>query len=98
MNSDLSLGDLKKQKKKKSFIKKSALKYNSIFFIVNFPMRPELVFFIACSLLKTQNWSIFGVNFCFEMLFFHRKYFNLKKKITLKVNKYPVFTPNFNPR
>ena len=28
-------------------------------FIVNFPMGPEVVFFLAFSLLGTQNWSIF---------------------------------------
>ena len=39
------------------------------FFIVKFPMRPELVFFIAFSLLGTQNWSIFCVKFDSEILF-----------------------------
>ena len=45
MKSDLSLGDLNKQKKQKSFIKKRALKYFSNFFVLKLPMRPELVFF-----------------------------------------------------
>ena len=40
MKSDLSLGDLKKQKKKKSFIKKELSK-RIRFFIVNCPMGPE---------------------------------------------------------
>ena len=45
MKSDLSLG--KTQQRIEKFYKKRALKQNSIFFIVNLPMRPELVFFIA---------------------------------------------------
>ena len=49
-------------------------------------MRPELVFFIAFSLLGTQNWSIFGVKFNFEILFFIENILILRK-ITLKVNK-----------
>ena len=45
-------------------------------------MRPELVFFIAFSLLGTQNWSIFGVKFNFEKYYFYRKYFNFEKNYT----------------
>ena len=56
MKSDLSLGDLKKQKKVENFYRKRALKE---FLIVNFPMKPEIVFLIAFSLLGTQIWFIF---------------------------------------
>ena len=70
MKSDLSLGDLKKQKKVEKFFKKRALKQISIFFIIwKLPIRPELDFFIAFSLSGTQNWFIFGKKFKFEVLF-----------------------------
>ena len=44
-------------------------------------MSSELVFFIAFSLLGTQNWTIFGVKFDFEILFF-KNCFNLEKNYT----------------
>ena len=44
MKSDWSLNDLENKKNMDSFLKKTALKLNSIFLIVNFPMRWELVF------------------------------------------------------
>ena len=44
MKSDLSLGDLKTNKNMKKILKKTALKKNSIFSIVNFPIRSELFF------------------------------------------------------
>ena len=43
MKSDLSLGDLKKQKNEKFYEK--ALKKFRIFLILKLPMSPELVFF-----------------------------------------------------
>ena len=58
MKSDLSLGDLKNQKKQKSFIKR-ALKQISNFLKLKLHMRPELAFFISFSLLGTRNWFIF---------------------------------------
>ena len=60
-------------------------------------MRPELVYFNAFSLLGTQKWFIYGKKFKFEILFFIENIL-IWRKITLKVNKYPVFTQNFNPR
>ena len=54
MKSDLSLGDLKKQKKAEKFYKKELLKIRN-FLILKLPMRPELVSFMALSLLDAQN-------------------------------------------
>ena len=59
MKSDLSLGDLKKQKKVEKFYKKKLSIRFQVFLVLKLPMRPELVFFIAFSLLETQNWFIF---------------------------------------
>ena len=68
MKSDLSLGE--KQQKIEKFYKKRALKQNSIFFIVNLPMRPELVFFLSPLFYKEHNiGSFFGVKFKVEILF-----------------------------
>ena len=55
MKRDLSLGDLKKQKKQKGFIKKELSNRFRNFLISKLPMRPELVSFMAFSLLETQN-------------------------------------------
>ena len=55
MKSYLSRGDLKKQKKVEKFYKKKLSKKFRFFFILKLPMRPELVFFIAFSLLGTRN-------------------------------------------
>ena len=55
MKSDWPLGDLE-QKDLKRFLKKELSIRIRIFLIVNFPMRPELVFFIAYCQLGTQNW------------------------------------------
>ena len=55
MKSDLSLGDLKKQKKVDKFYKKKLSSRVRIFLIMNLPVRPELVLFVAFILLETQN-------------------------------------------
>ena len=59
MKSDLSLGDLKKQKKVEKLNKKELSDRFQIFLILKLPMRPELVFFIVFSLLGTRNRFIF---------------------------------------
>ena len=45
MKSEKSLSDLKKQKNMQNFLKKSS-QIELDFFIINFPMRPELVFLL----------------------------------------------------
>ena len=59
MKSDLPLGDVKRQKNVQKFYKKELSNRFRIFLILKLPMGPELVFFIAFSLLGTQNWFIF---------------------------------------
>ena len=60
-------------------------------------MRPELVFFfIAFSLLGTQNWFILRKIYFWNTIFIEKILIWIK--ITLKVNKYPVFTQTFNSR
>ena len=46
---------------------------------------------MALSLLGTKNWSICGVKFNFEILKIIENIL-IWRKITLKVNKYRVFT------
>ena len=56
MKSDLSLGDLKKQKKLEKFYKKKELSDRfRIFLILELPMRPELIYFIAFSLFEEKS-------------------------------------------
>ena len=71
----MSLGDLKKAKKSEKFYKKRALKWNSNFFDSELPYETRTSFFIAFSVIGTQNWSIFRVKF-------NRKYFNSEKNYT----------------
>ena len=52
----------------KFYKKKSSQIDFKFFLILKLPMRPELVFFIAFSLLGTRNWSFFGNKFKFEVL------------------------------
>ena len=61
MKSDLPLGDKEAKKSLKIFIKKELSNRIRFFLIVNLPMRPELVVFIAFSLLGTHNWFISGL-------------------------------------
>ena len=76
----------------KSFLKKKSSNRIQIFSIVNFPMRPELVFFIVFHLLETQNWFNLWLKCDFEIKFFFEKMNLIWVKITLKVNKICVHT------
>ena len=52
---DYSLSDLKNKNKCRKFSKKTALKIEFNFFIVNNSMEPEIVFLIVFRLLGTPN-------------------------------------------
>ena len=70
MKSDLSLGGLKKQKKGNSFIKiKKSAQIEIDFFIVNFPMSPELVFLSPLVYWEHKIGSFLVVKFNFDKLF-----------------------------
>ena len=78
MKSERSLGDL--IKKLKSFLKKSSNRIG-IFMIVNFPMRPELVFLSHFVYWKLIIDSFCGVKCSFELIFLNEN-LNLKKSYT----------------
>ena len=93
----MSLGDLKKAKKRKVLFKKKSSQIELDFFYSELPSEFRTSLFIAFSLLGTKIGPFFGVKFNFELLFFLKNVL-IWRKITLKVNKYHVFTQNFNHR
>ena len=101
MKADYSFRGLKKHKNvlKKIYYKKQ-LSIRIRIFIVNFPMRPELVFLIFFRQLWTSNWCILCVKGNFESKIY-RKTVNSNKnyaKTEQKGTKYPVCRWNFKPR
>ena len=98
LKSDCSLGDLKKFE---NVFKKRAFKWNSVFFIVNLLVRPELFFFARLSSIRNTILIQFLARIVILNYYFNRKNLNLKKNYTKSEQnhaKYPVFTQNFNPR
>ena len=67
---------------KEVFFKKELSNRIRNFLIENFPMRPELVFFITLCLLRTQNWFFLWREMQFSIDTLIGKNLNLKKSNT----------------